>query len=286
MAGRPLQGPTKRSRGTAGFLLTETLATFTISAFVLLGLVSASSVLLRAVDRSVAHVQDVDDLGRTMGALARDISGLTRARWNGYEPQPFVFRGGPNSLFFARAEHEPAGSGETVVIALREIVVGTGTRLMRSEARLSAKATGFGGLRFGPPRELGTGPARLRFYYIKAARGKAGQTRVRDWPVVPLLPAAIIVEAVDRETGRLLVSTRLPIRANADIGCLPRAKNAAPTGTGVAVPGAPPSNPGGADPEGAGAPHVDGDDDFCGRIDKDDAGKPNGTGPAAVEVTL
>ena len=85
-------------------MLTETLATFAISAFVLLGLVSASSVLLRAVDRDVARVQDVDALTRTLVAIARDVSGLARARFDGVEPRPFVFQGGPNSLFFAHRE--------------------------------------------------------------------------------------------------------------------------------------------------------------------------------------
>ena len=170
-----------RRAGQAGFLLTETLATFTISAFVLLGLVSASSVLLGAVDRSVAHVQEVDDLGRTLDAISRDVSGLTRARFDGVNPT-FVFSGGPNSLFFAHRETDRDGLPEIRVIALREIVAGAGTRLVRADAKLSSKARSFDDLHYGPPRDLATGPARLRFSYVAGtATGQAGSPPRRAW---------------------------------------------------------------------------------------------------------
>lgn len=277
----------KRGRLHGGFLLTETLATFTISAFVLLGLVSASSVLLRAVDRSVAYVQDTDDLGRTLAAITRDVSGLARARWNGYEPQAFVFRGGPNSLFFARVERGPDGSSETRVVALREIVAGKGTRLVRSEATLRVDASSFDALHFGPQRDLGSGPARLRFYYVGAAvEGKAAPPRSRDWPMGRVLPEAIIVEAVASDTGRVILSTRVEIRANADIGCLPVDKATSSTG-GVPAPGgvagaevpstdstqtalAAATPPGTVLPAAVAESTADGgaeDDGFCGRLD-------------------
>ena len=274
----------------AGFLLAETLATFTISAFVLLGLVSASSVLLQAIDRSVAHVQEVDDLGRTMAAITRDVSGLRRARWYGLEPQPYVFRGGPNSLFFAHREVGLDGIGETKVIAIREIVGGMGTHLVRSDAKLSPQAGDFDAIDFGPQRDLPTGPARLRFFYVMgAARGKPEQSRVTSWPVGPTLPVAVIVEAVEAVSKRLIVAMRIPIRANAEIGCLGGGQNDA---FGLVNAGAPPSSPGqfpgpaqipgqaGVPGQPVGAPPLEMASTFCGRADKDDKADSIATAPA------
>lgn len=207
-----LPAPAKRrGRGTSGFLLVETLATFTISAFVLLGLVSAASVLLRAVDGSVARIESVDDLGRAMESIRQDIAGLSRARWNGAEPQAFVFRGGPNSLVFARGGQ---------AIALREILAAGRPVLTRSAAPLAARATSFGDLVFGPPREVWTGVARLRFAYVPPRESGAEPPVRTSWPGGTKLPAAIVLEAIDRETHRVLVATRVTIEADADIGCL------------------------------------------------------------------
>ena len=278
----------RRSPATEGFLLTETLATFVISAFVLLGLVSAASVLLRAVDRSVERVQNVDDLGRTMDAVDRDVSGLARARWNGYEPQSFVFHGGPNSLFFALDRRGADGSSDMRVVALREIVAGGGTRLVRAEAKLTALATSFEDLSFGPPRELGTGSARLRFFYVMPGRENVRRPASRDWSNDALLPAAIIVEAVDRVSGRRLVSTRVPIHTNADIGCLAQGDGGGQgppiAGTGVPAPGsatAPLGTPaGGVASAPDVAPSAPGAADpgvFCGRLDEDKDQAKQGT---------
>ncbi len=271
----------RRSGGSAGFLLTETLATFTISAFVLLGLVSASSVLLHAVDRSAAHVDDVDALGRAMTAIARDLSSLSRARWNGIEPQAFVFSGGPNSLFFAHRAVGPDGLGEMQVVALREVVSATGPQIICADARLSPLATSFETLHYGPARTLATGPARLRFFYVMApGKGRPEQPRVRSWPSTDTLPLAVIVEAVDAASGRLIVSERMPIRANADIGCLSGGNAAAPAAT------PPPAFDGSQETspflQGANFKGEEGikNSGFCGRADKDET-KATGAGEPA-----
>ena len=287
-------------RATAGFLLMETLATFTISAFVLLGLVSAASVLLRAVDGSVARIERVDDLGRAMDALRRDVAQISRARWNGIEPQPFVFRGGPNSLYFAHATRALDGSRVGEAVALREIVTASGPTLMRATARLPARATTFEDLAFGPQHEMWTGTARLRFAYVGPREHGAEPEPSQSWPVGLKLPAAILIEAVDRNTRRVLVSTRVTIEADADIGCLGDGA-AAPTAAGASAasqstqPDPATQGPGGIDfgapsqvaalpapnLQGAGAPQAAGDGGgaFCGRAeDGDDKPKP----PAAV----
>ena len=290
--------------GTAGYLLAETLAAFTISAFVLLGLVSAVSVLMRSVDRSVASIESVDDLGRAVAAVAHDVAGLDRARWNGVEPQAFVFRGGANSLFFARVVRNPDGSIATKVISLREIVAGSGTRLVRAEARLSARASSFDDLRYGTPREIWTGAARLRLAYIGQREDHGEPPPRHDWPSGTQLPAAILIQAVDRESRRVLLTERVTIAANADIGCLDTdsetptseapapnaAADAGPTpaaqGSGGADPGLAPSPTPAATP-GAGAAS-NSDNKFCGRPDAKDEAKapaaaPTGTPPQPAQ---
>ena len=210
----------RREPGTAGFLLTETLATFTISAFVLLGLVSAASVLLRAVDGSVARIEHVDDLGRAMETIRQDVAAISRARWNGTEPQAFVFRGTPNSLFFAQLVPSAGGGRTGVAVALREILVDGRPTLTRSTARLGARAAAFGDLTFGPQREIWTGVARLRFSYLPQRDGGSEPMTRTNWPVGTKLPTAILIEAIDRETRRVLVATRVSLESNADVGCL------------------------------------------------------------------
>ena len=214
----------RRAPADAGFLLAETLITFALSALVMVGLVASAAVLMRATDRSVAAVGSADDLGRTLAALTRDVSGLKRARWSGEEPQGFVFRGGPNSLYFAQDASAPYGGRELRVVSLREIAADNGTALMRAEAHLSASAGGWSDLSFGRGRAVPTGPARLRFHYL-AESGPDGRAArpVDTWPSGATLPAFVIVEAVEPGSTRLLVSERIAVHADGDIGCADRA---------------------------------------------------------------
>ena len=273
----------------AGFLLAETLITFALSALVLVGLVSSAAVLLRATDRSVAMVGAADELGRTLAALTRDVSGLKRARWNGEEPQPFVFRGGPNSLFFAQEHPAADGGHELRVVSLREIEVGRGTALMRAEAHLSALAGSWADLDFGSQRAVPTGVARLRFRYVAEA-GPDGRapSPVDAWPSGQTLPAAVIVEAVDAGTTQLIVADRIAVRSDGDIGCADRTrKSPAPQAGSGATPSPQAAQPGPA----GGAPalfsldtHSDvaNNNEFCGRVDKGVGPKASATLAAAT----
>lgn len=292
----------RRAPGNAGFLLAETLITFALSALVLMGLVASAAVLLRATDRSIAAVDATDDLGRSLAALRRDVSQLKRARWAGDEPQGFVFRGTPNSLYFALDAPAADGGRVSRVVSLREIESGRGTALMRGEARLSVSASGWGDLSFGPQSVVPTGPARLRFRYVAEA-GSDGLVRkpVDAWPSGPTLPAAIIVEAVEPGSTRLLVTDRIDVRADADIGCAdknPPKKDEAgtPGSSGGAAPGATPPNAAPQQvaatvPGGPGSnfslPEVNGtanNNEFCGRADKGlPAGKP-GSAPSGATL--
>lgn len=279
-----------RARADAGFLLAETLITFALSALVLVGLVASTTVLMRATDRSVANVGAADDLGRTLAALARDVSSLKRARWNGEEPQNFVFRGGPNSLYFAEEEPVPGGGRALGVVALREIEAGGGTTMMRASAHLSALASGWSDLGFGAGRAVPTGAARLRFHYLAEA-GADGRapSPVDIWASGPTLPAFVIVEAVEPGTTRLLVSTRIAVRADAEIGCAdrnPPRRDAAgePAAASAATPQQ--AAPGAAPPPAPAAGFslsdsagVANQNEFCGRADK---GLPEKGPPAAA----
>lgn len=276
----------RRAPADAGFLLAETLITFALSALVMVGLVASAAVLMRATDRSVAAIGSADDLGRTLAALARDVSQLKRARWNGEEPQGFVFRGGPNSLFFAQEAPAPDGGRELRVVSLREVEAGRGTALMRAEAHLSALAGGWGDLSFGGARPVPTGPARLRFHYV-AEPGPDGRAPapVDAWPSGPVLPAFVVVEAVDPVSTRVLVGARIAVRADGDIGCsdraLPRPNDGAQPppgtppqqGTTPAAAAMPQPAPGQGSITGAGfsesdAAGVANKNEFCGRADK------------------
>lgn len=290
----------RRSLKNAGFLLSETLAVMAISAFILVGLASVAHFLVKFVDLSVVQAQEADTIGRTMSALTRDISGLSRARWNGFEPQAFVFKGGPNSLYFAHRERGVDGLEETRVIALREIVTDAGPKLMRSEARLAATATSFDDLHFGPQRLVDTGPARLRFWYLSGAKKDKG-VRQPSWQTDAMLPSAVIIEVVDAATTRLIVTATVPVRANADIGCIDTEGDSSSNPTGIPQPPVPGAgtNPGATppvptDPAMAGVPGQPGQpgdpaaapggvpgqavsDAFCGREDA----KEQASGPQA-----
>ena len=288
----------RRAPADAGFLLAETLITFALSALVLVGLVASAAVLMRATDRSVAAVGSADDLGRTLAALTRDVSGLKRARWSGEEPQGFVFKGGPNSLFFAQEVPVPDGGRDLRVVSLREIETATGTALMRAEAHVSARAGGWSDLSFGRGRVVRTGPARLRFHYV-AEPGPEGRAPkpVDTWPSGPTLPAFVVVDAVEPGSTRLLVSARIGVRADGDIGCAdktpPRRDDIAQSAPGSTPPpqqGASTQDP--AAPQGQGqAPSagfsisdnagVANKNEFCGRADKG-IGPKNATAPAGI----
>ena len=276
----------RRGRANAGFLLAETLITFALSALVMVGLVASAAVLMRATDRSVASVGSADDLGRTLAALTRDVSGLKRARWNGEEPQNFVFRGGPNSLFFSQEAPVPSGGYELRVVSLRETEGESGTALMRAEAHLSASAAGWGDLRFGLGRVVQTGPARLRFHYVAEVGPDGHAPRpVDSWPSGPNLPAFVIVEAVEPGSTRLLVSARIGVRADGDIGCADKTP-ARHDDNAKSVAGAAPQTPGATQGLANGAAfsvndvaQVANKNEFCGRADGGIALKGPGVGP-------
>lgn len=289
-----------RAGPDAGFLLAETLITLALSALVLVGLTASTAVLLRATDRSVARVGAADDIGRTLFALTRDLASLKRARWSGLEPQGFVFRGGPNSLFFAQELPAAAGGRELRAVSLREIATGRGTALVRADAALPPTAAGWGDLRFDASRPLPTGAARLRFRYL-AERGvdEPAPRPIDAWPSGSSLPEAVLVDVVDAVTTRLVFTDRIALRADGDIGCAdkrpPKRDEAARAGQAAAAPALRSAEPLGGMQSAASPPPVVGASDeqtigvaqevanrneFCGRADKGVAKRDRAAGPA------
>lgn len=243
-----------RTRANGGFMLTETLAVMTISAFVLAGLVTITSVMLRSVDNSVARMQDTDNLVRAMAAISRDAGALFRARWAGTEPQGFIFAGDIGSVLFPDIETAPDGTRHVMIVRYQS---GLGSGLIRSSAKLGTFAAVRNDLHFDKPEVVYDGGARFRFMFYDTGQGREPATTLPSWTSRQTLPAAILIEAVDPAGGRVLARLRVAIRANADLGCLASdfcgRKDKAPVGQGpalaapgpTAAQGAPPSLPGG-----------------------------------------
>ncbi|KQP15364.1 hypothetical protein [Methylobacterium sp. Leaf93] len=213
----------RRLGGSEGTLLVEALTTFALSALVLAGLVATSGLFLRILDRSVAHAHEVESLDRAMTAIGRDLRHLVRARWEGPAPRSFIFEGHPTRLVFALADGGMGGErqvGERIV-SLSSRVSPQGGRILRSEAPLRPGATGPKGVAFGAAQELHAGRTRLRFAFVAPSKqGQPVPPPLPDWPAGSLLPEAVLVEMVDPETGRVVLSARTRLMVDADIGCL------------------------------------------------------------------
>ncbi|GJE19349.1 hypothetical protein [Methylobacterium marchantiae] len=222
-----MSGPSiarKRLHGCEGSLLVEALTTIALSALVLSGLVATSGLFLRVLDRSVAHAHDVESLDRAMTAIGRDLRRLARARWDGPGPQSFVFEGHPTRLVFARAGTDMRGDhtvpGERVV-SISSQASPQGGRILRSEAPLRPGMNGPESLVFGSGQDLHSGRTRLRFAYLAPSRqGRALPLPQTAWPSGPLLPEVVLMEMIDPETGRVVLSARTRLMVDSDIGCL------------------------------------------------------------------
>ncbi|MCC0807866.1 hypothetical protein FPV16_16815 [Methylobacterium sp. W2] len=222
-----MSGPSKapkRLRGGEGSLLVETLTTFALSALVLSGLVATSGLFLRVLDRSVAQAHEVESLDRAVTAIGRDLRRLVRARWDGRGPQPFIFEGKTTRLVFAQAGSDKRGDRPVFcerVVSLSSQASAQGGRILRSEAPLRPGMGGLKDLAFGDGQELHAGRARLRFAYLAPSRqGKALPLPQTEWPSGPDLPEVVLVEMVDPESGRVVLSARTRLMVDSDIGCL------------------------------------------------------------------
>jgi hypothetical protein len=106
-----VDAPEAQVRGTdrSGFLLVEALAALSISAFILLGLTSTISLMMRGADRTAARAEEIEIAGRTLAALDREIRLAARPRWSGPAAKPSFSPAGPiRSSSLGRAAGERA----------------------------------------------------------------------------------------------------------------------------------------------------------------------------------
>lgn len=205
-----------------GFLMVEALAVLAISAAILLALGSLTRLMLRQADALAARTAGLERTEQGLSALARDIRRMARARWDGPDRERFVFAGEPWRLLFAL--DRPAADGgaltETVAVLLRSEGDGASGRLTRAEAPLSPGLPGPGALAFGPERVLYEGPARVRFAYVVPRSDTTPELIVDAWPQAAPPPAAVRVGLADPGTGDVASSLRVPVRAEAEPGCV------------------------------------------------------------------
>lgn len=216
---RPRRSP-RDARG--GFLMVEALAVLAISAAILLALGSLTRLMLHQADSLAGRTARLERTEQGLSALARDIRRMARARWDGPDRERFVFAGGPWQLLFALDRPVAEGSAlrETVAVLLRSEGDGTGGRLTRAEAPLPPDLPGPGALAFGPDQLLYEGPARIRFAYVAPRSDTTPEVIVDAWPPAGPPPVAVRVGLADPGTGDVAASLRVPVRAEAEPGCV------------------------------------------------------------------
>jgi hypothetical protein len=246
-----------------GFLLAETLATFGITATVLISLVVGAATLLIVSDRTIDHVETNDRFHQTMQTFVRALSHVTRARWNGNEPQRFIFSGTDRALLFVMSgSNGPTGASR--IVKIREIDAGDDTRLTWQEAPLSPLASGMADIAFETPHDVTLPGVRLRFAYIEerwdqpqaAGGGSSAEpgkppapVRARrterihaSWPSRLALPTAILIKAETSDRDRPITTLRVNLLNDADIGCIEPAEKSLATNGSSAVQGPPSAN--------------------------------------------
>lgn len=208
---RAKRGPPARDRRD-GYILVEVLATMTISALVLVGLVSVMSLVMRTSGRTGAASQEVEDRGRIVAALTREIEGIRPIRWAGQNPG-FVFQGTDHGVVFARRIALPDGTADDRVVFLQ----GNQKQLIRKDVPLLPGYQGFVDLPTNGQPVLLQARYTIRFAYF--ARLDGGQEAlVPAWTRTDQLPVAIRVSLVD-DRGSPITATRIAVHVDAEPGC-------------------------------------------------------------------
>ncbi|MEO3386695.1 hypothetical protein [Mesorhizobium sp. CAU 1741] len=202
-----------RSRHDAGFMMVEALITMAISAMLLLGLASVTSLTFRALERATTVTGALESQSRVLAALARDIQGAARISFSG-EDAPLIFSGTPGDLIYAETLTRAGERPDMRVVRLQVRLDGSNAVLSRSEAPLLPSARGVEELRFAQPEALFIGRALPRFAYVDAS---AGGEAIRDgWSDGAAMPDAVLVSFASEENT---TSLRIPLRVNAEPAC-------------------------------------------------------------------
>ena len=212
----PAQSRPPADRGhrapNGGYLLVEVLATMTISAFILAALLSIVFFTIRASQRIDRQTQAVENVGRVMAALAREIQQAAPLRW-GSQGSGFVFSGDAMSLMFARENLSADGAADDQAVILRN----ANGQLLLSETPLLPNYRSASELVAAPQQPVLDRRFQVRFAYF--SRLGNGQEALTDkWTDALQMPVAVRVSMTDG-TGRLVGSTRVALRVDAEPGC-------------------------------------------------------------------
>jgi hypothetical protein len=208
----------------AGFVLIEALATLALSALVLAGAATLVGFMLRAADRSAMALEQLETTGRAMAAVERDIRAAVRVYRQSEQAATLVFLGGPEQFMVVIDRRNRDGLTAPVVVRWRseETTAGRG-RLIRSEAPL-LPGVGTPGEDVGPRVAVDTGPAVIRFAYFAPQPDGDGEVLTDDWTTPQTMPTAIRLGRADPGSLQVRSSVRVPIRVDAEIGCVDPAK--------------------------------------------------------------
>lgn len=211
---RPLRNTTRQAG--AGFLLAEMIVTMAISAFLLVALLSAVSLMVRSVERTSRAGEELETTSRVLSSLFRDLSLVSRVTFAG-EDAGFVFLGTGERLIYAYDRVED-GRGETRVVDLAVVASPRGFGLERREALFVPSTPGIENLAFGAPEIVHAGPSGLRFAYLDALPDGT-ETLADAWTQPARLPVAIRVTLGERPSGASELALRVPLLITAEPGC-------------------------------------------------------------------
>ncbi len=201
--------------GEAGYLLVEALATLTLAALLLGGLLALGGGLSRVADRIAGRVEATEAGRLAVAAMARDIAQLSRRRFPGAQEPRFAFYGQTDRIVFVVEAPQQDGLARPVVVAYQ--ADGPGAAL-RAEGELPVDAQSLDDVALSRPHRMPFGDAELRFAFVE--RLKSGGELVTDaWSRSDLLPAAIRIDRLDPASKRLVASRRVAIVAETEPGC-------------------------------------------------------------------
>ena len=182
----------------------------TISAFILVALVSTVSLVSRASDRTAKASQEIEHISRVIASLRRDVAQAEPVRWAGPDTG-FVFSGSENEVTFARHRLLSVGARSYVVIRLES----DSTGLYRRQTQLFPQSAGFAELALGDRQTLLKGQNGVRFaYFDRLASGQ--EALVDSWSDPTRMPVAIRVSLRGTAGER---STRIALSVQAEPGC-------------------------------------------------------------------
>lgn len=210
----------RRGRGRAGFLMVEALATLAISAFILTALATMLNMALRAADRTAAAVSLVEQTGRAILAVERELRVVARVRFAAQAPAPFVFAGSPDRITFVTHGPSPNGMRRGTAVTWRSFSDRSGSWLTRQEAPLVPGLTSGEALNFGRQELVSTGAQEVRFAYFGPAASGPGEVLVDTWTNPQRMPNAIRLSLIDPGSRVIVSSVRIPIRVDAEPACV------------------------------------------------------------------